>query len=85
MGTRGLEPAQRREPRRDGQPRRTLATARTADADYDLQSPLAASHQALIYVNPEGPYANGDPMGSARDIRITFTRMAMNDEERPSP
>ncbi|WP_295853043.1 catalase/peroxidase HPI [uncultured Microbacterium sp.] len=51
------------------------------DADYDLQSPLAASHQALIYVNPEGPYANGDPMGSARDIRITFTRMAMNDEE----
>ena len=51
------------------------------DADYDLQSPLAASHQALIYVNPEGPYANGDPMGSARDIRTTFTRMAMNDEE----
>ncbi len=51
------------------------------DEDYDLQSPLAASHQALIYVNPEGPYANGDPMGSARDIRTTFTRMAMNDEE----
>ena len=51
------------------------------DADYDLESPLAASHQALIYVNPEGPYANGDPLGSARDIRITFTRMAMNDEE----
>ena len=51
------------------------------DADYDLENPLAASHQALIYVNPEGPYANGDPMGSARDIRTTFTRMAMNDEE----
>ena len=51
------------------------------DADYDLENPLAASHQALIYVNPEGPYANGDPLGSARDIRITFTRMAMNDEE----
>ncbi|WP_263378216.1 catalase/peroxidase HPI [Granulicella paludicola] len=51
------------------------------DPDYDLENPLAASHQALIYVNPEGPYANGDPMGSARDIRITFTRMAMNDEE----
>jgi catalase-peroxidase len=51
------------------------------DADYDLENPLAASHQALIYVNPEGPYASGDPMGSARDIRITFTRMAMNDEE----
>ena len=51
------------------------------DADYDLENPLAASHQSLIYVNPEGPYANGDPMGSARDIRITFSRMAMNDEE----
>jgi len=51
------------------------------DADYDLENPLAASHQALIYVNPEGPYSSGDPMGSARDIRITFTRMAMNDEE----
>ena len=51
------------------------------DADYDLENPLAASHQSLIYVNPEGPYANGDPMGSARDIRIAFTRMAMNDEE----
>ena len=54
---------------------------RNGDADYDLENPLAASHQALIYVNPEGPYANGDPMGSARDIRTTFTRMAMNDEE----
>ena len=54
---------------------------KNGDADYDLENPLAASHQALIYVNPEGPYANGDPMGSAHDIRITFTRMAMNDEE----
>ena len=54
---------------------------KNGDADYDLENPLAASHQALIYVNREGPYANGDPMGSARDIRITFTRMAMNDEE----
>ena len=54
---------------------------RNGDAEYDLENPLAASHQALIYVNPEGPYANGDPMGSARDIRVTFTRMAMNDEE----
>ena len=51
------------------------------DADYDLENPLAASHQALIYVNPEGPNASGDAMGSARDIRTTFTRMAMNDEE----
>jgi catalase-peroxidase len=55
--------------------------SKNGDADYDLENPLAATHQALIYVNPEGPYANGDPMGSARDIRISFTRMAMNDEE----
>ena len=51
------------------------------DADYELEQPLAASHQALIYVNPEGPNANGDPAASAVDIRITFGRMAMNDEE----
>ncbi|KQP06801.1 catalase/peroxidase HPI [Methylobacterium sp. Leaf93] len=54
---------------------------KNGDADYDLENPLAASHQSLIYVNPEGPYANGDPQGSANDIRVTFTRMAMNDEE----
>jgi catalase-peroxidase len=54
---------------------------KNGDADYDLENPLAASHQSLIYVNPEGPYSNGDPLGSARDIRITFSRMAMNDEE----
>ncbi len=54
---------------------------KNGDADYDLENPLAASHQALIYVNPEGPYANGDPLGSARDIRVTFSRMAMNNEE----
>ena len=48
---------------------------KNGDGDYDLENPLGASHQALIYVNPEGPYANGDPMGSARDIRITFTRI----------
>ena len=51
------------------------------DADYDLENPLAASHQVLIYVNPEGPNGDGDAMASARDIRITFTRMAMNNEE----
>ena len=54
---------------------------RNGDADYDLENPLAASHQALIYVNPEGPYGKGDPQASAHDIRVTFTRMAMNDEE----
>ncbi|WP_279482405.1 catalase/peroxidase HPI [Aureimonas sp. SK2] len=54
---------------------------RNGDPDYDLENPLAASHQALIYVNPEGSNGDGDPMGSARDIRVTFTRMAMNDEE----
>ena len=51
------------------------------DADYDLENPLAASFSSIIYVNPEGPYGKGDPLGSARDIRITFSRMAMNDEE----
>src|ERR1019366_3641019 len=54
---------------------------KNGDADYALENPLGASHQALIYVNPEGPYANGDALGSARDIRISFSRMAMNDEE----
>ena len=54
---------------------------RNGDADYDLENPLAASFQSIIYVNPEGPYGKGDPMGSARDIRITFSRMAMNNEE----
>lgn len=48
---------------------------------YDLENPLAASHQALIYVNPEGPNGEGDPQASARDIRETFARMAMGDEE----
>ena len=51
------------------------------DADYDLEQPLAATNQAIIYVDPEGPNKSGDPLESARDIRIAFTRMAMNDEE----
>ncbi|WP_342149237.1 catalase/peroxidase HPI [Methylorubrum sp. SB2] len=54
---------------------------KNGDPDYDLEQPLAASHQALIYVNPEGPYQSGDPQASAHDIRVTFTRMAMNDVE----
>jgi catalase-peroxidase len=49
--------------------------------DRDLQNPLAAVQMGLIYVNPEGPNGKPDPIAAARDIRETFLRMAMNDEE----
>jgi len=49
--------------------------------DRDLEDPLAAVQMGLIYVNPEGPDGNPDPVPAARDIRETFARMAMNDEE----
>lgn len=51
------------------------------DKNYDLENPLGASFQGLIYVHPEGPRRDGDPVSSAGDIRETFARMAMNDEE----
>ncbi len=49
--------------------------------DHDLANPLAAVQMGLIYVNPEGPNGNPDPLAAAKDIRETFARMAMNDEE----
>ncbi len=49
--------------------------------DRELENPLAAVQMGLIYVNPEGPNGNPDPVAAARDIRDTFARMAMNDEE----
>ena len=54
---------------------------RRYSGDRDLENPLAAVQMGLIYVNPEGPGGNPDPIAAARDIRETFARMAMNDEE----
>ncbi len=51
------------------------------EGDRDLENPLAAVQMGLIYVNPQGPNGNPDPIASARDVRETFGRMAMNDEE----
>ena len=54
---------------------------RRYSGDRELEDPLAAVQMGLIYVNPEGPNGNPDPLAAARDIRETFARMAMNDEE----
>jgi catalase-peroxidase len=62
-----------------------LATSDTPKSRYsgdrDLENPLAAVQMGLIYVNPEGPDGNPDPVASGKDVRETFARMAMNDEE----
>ena len=58
-----------------------LGDNRYGDTRQDLENPLAAVQIGLIYVNPQGPNANPDPLLSAQDIRETFSRMAMNDEE----
>ncbi|MCA8941914.1 MAG: catalase-peroxidase, partial [Planctomycetes bacterium] len=71
------------EPEKDinwGPESKWLGDQRFSD-DRELANPLAASQMGLIYVNPEGPNGNPDPLLAAHDIRITFGRMAMNDEE----
>ncbi len=62
-------------------PERTWLGDERYKGDRELENPLAAVQMGLIYVNPEGPNGNPDPIAAARDIRETFGRMAMNDEE----
>ncbi len=58
-----------------------LSADKRYSGERDLENPLAAVQMGLIYVNPEGPNGNGDPVSAAKDIRETFARMAMDDEE----
>ena len=58
-----------------------LGAEQRYSGERDLENPLAAVQMGLIYVNPEGPNGNGDPVSAAKDIRETFARMAMDDEE----
>ena len=64
-----------------GAEQKWLAGDRRYSGDRDLENPLGAVQMGLIYVNPEGPEGNPDPVAAARDIRETFARMAMSDEE----
>ncbi len=64
-----------------GSEKEWLADSERYSGDRELQKPLGAVQMGLIYVNPEGPNGNPDPLAAAKDIRETFGRMAMNDEE----